>query len=191
MLLFIIFLSIVFCLSFKISYGATVRECVKKEELKYNVNGDVSVKNALDKCIENIADAQVTPLYMNATSPVEITITVYINNLISVSELQNSATLDFFLYFQWNDPRFYLPALYDEMKKKDPKSVAKILDLTYLAGSIWRPQFAFPEVTSNTETDFYLRLDDIDKNTTFSFLSHRIVTTVQTAFSYEGKILSY
>ena len=52
--------------------------------------------------------------------PVEVFMSFQFNNLLSISELEGTATLDFFWRLYWIDPRLKMPSLWDALNDTKP-----------------------------------------------------------------------
>ena len=174
------------------SVYAALRECVNASSLTFDDDDNVAVEEALATCLKNIKDPSMTPM-LKTGIPLDVNVTVYINNLISINEIENTATIDLFIAFNWFDQRLLMPDLYKELSKKN----ITIIELTPLIGAdlitgdsfnLWKPAISYPEAISNDETDFYLRLSNPwnpSLGSLVSYLSHRVITLVQTDFNYK------
>lgn len=130
----------------------------------YLANGQIDLDSTLYNCSANINGALIIPSYVpkpsGAYEPVNMSIQIKVNELISVDDITSSVTMGFFLRLQWYDERWYLPELFETLT---PQAAADGLDITPYINSqnplnIWLPDIVFYEATAIDPISEFIRL---------------------------------
>ena len=170
--------------------GFTFPKCVQPKDMIYYAN-TVSIQEALRTCLTFVKDAALIPGYVTGEVS-NVSAQIYINNLIGIDEISNTATIDFFMTLRWKDYRLHMPDVFNAYAKQTkgkfgsnaPIDITSALTSSEnpVPSAIWRPSIAFPEAIDITETDYYYRLYNTSE---ILYLTHRIGTFVQTSFDYK------
>jgi len=116
---------------------------------------------------------------------INVTMDVSLNNLISVDEVTNTASFDFFLRLSWYDNRLYMPALF-----RSVNSFPGIIEVTPAMGEsnifgattgLWLPDIIFPDAQELYSSDQFVR---IYSNGGVMWIQHIIITVLQSNFDY-------
>jgi len=89
----------------------------------FDFQGNVLVEKTIVNCV-NSFDALLYPGLAFGTVET-VNITIYINNLISIQEVSNTASLDFFVNLKWVDPRLNMPNLWTHLENQGSNSDCK------------------------------------------------------------------
>jgi len=100
---------------------------------------------AIKLCFQRVKDAQMWPGYVDGTL-MNVTHSISLNNLVSLSEVDNTITLDFFHFMEYVEPRFSMPDLWDQFNAQG--NPVQEIELNALLGetsidgttyNIWQP----------------------------------------------------
>ena len=75
------------------------------------------IVESLYDCVDHITDALQPPSYLNNAGVLTVYVAYAINNLMSVSELDSTVTLDFYWRLYWMDERLNIPSLWEAVNK--------------------------------------------------------------------------
>ena len=90
------------------NFNFTVPPCLSQPLYKNdNVNPDIFT--TMYACVDNITDAMDPPSYLKGAPPVETFSSFQVNGMMSLSELEGTATFDFFWRIYWLDQRMNMP----------------------------------------------------------------------------------
>jgi hypothetical protein len=163
------------------------------DEVEY-INGAPSVTLTLIKCLKNISDPLAFPGYFYSPPKVFwVDTQVAINNLITVSEVENSVTFDFFFRVNWVDTRLKISDLANALNEINPEIVRAGFDISQIVGvpdistqdqpGIWYPDLFFPEASVIDSNSQLLRYrPDTGK---LEWSRHIIITLLQSTFEYQ------
>ena len=153
------------------------------------VRGVPSISQTLAKCLGNIADPVLYPGYSLAVSePTVISVQFAINNLITVDEVQNLVSFDFFFRTYWTDSRLSMPPLWAALNRNDSKLGVEIDPLLHGYQTVngyqfgfWVPDFIFIDALS---CDVQLTSVKLYPNGSIAMSQHIVITLMQSGFLY-------
>jgi hypothetical protein len=139
--------------------------CVNETELIYAPDGYLSIQDSLAACLNNVHDPQLFPNFYLKT-PLNISVQIALVDLISVTEITSSVTMSCFFRLYWQDVRLTMPALWDQIYSYTGSNALAMngIEIVQLQGvknqaySIWLPDIAFPDITSNSISSQLLRI---------------------------------
>jgi hypothetical protein len=156
--------------------------------LTFTAGGTVDVGTMLYECMENIPSSLIPPSYydMDGTGyhPVNISIQFVLNNLINVDDLQSQMTLDYYFRCSWQDPRIYLPQIWNYL---NPEAAEDGIVITpYLLNSnnaldIWTPDFYFVD---STNQEIIAEAMKLRPNGSIYWTRHFVITLAQPAMNF-------
>jgi len=97
------------------SSSTTVAIC-NNDTVYFDFQGNVLAEKTIVNCINSFDSLLYPGLAYGSIETVNITI--YINNLISIQEVSNTVSLDFFVNLKWVDSRLSMPNLWTQLKKQ-------------------------------------------------------------------------
>lgn len=122
------------------------------------------IRSTLYDCVENIADAYNIPGYLNGSKPTPVRVAYAFNNLISISEIESTVTIDFFFRNFWMDQRLNMPELWSALSKTKPTLLIDGIELTTFIRDptdplrIWLPDLYFANGNDYYSTAETIRL---------------------------------
>lgn len=115
-----------FCSAAQLNQGYPV--CA---ENSFGVGGRIDVETMLYNCSNNIPGAMMIPSlypYENGTfHPVNVSVQLVLNNLISIDDVTSEVRLDFWFRNFWDDPRWYMPDMWQYL---NPECMYEGMDIT-------------------------------------------------------------
>ena len=136
--------------------------CINNISQLAYMGGELSASQTFYNCLANIGDPAMIATFYNATYNGILTInsSLTLNNLASIDEVTQSATLQFSLRLYWKDDRFAMPEFWD----KTPLSTQSFgIDLTTIMINssilLWTPDIRFPDAVEINYYATYLRLN--------------------------------
>jgi len=125
--------------------------CVNESSLVYSSQGGVSIMGTLEQCMKNMGgDIVFFPGYLTGES-VNVSVSVSLNNIIGVSEVRNTISLDLYLYFSWTDYRLAMPALFNAIGYQgnfglDITPAINVQNIFGATTNVWLPEVMFPGI---------------------------------------------
>jgi len=108
------------------------------------------------------------------------------NNLMSVAEIDMTATIDFFFRLYWVDERFNMPELWDTMARDKPELILDGIELGNLIRdranplAIWMPNIY---ITNAKQIDFMAETIRLRPGGLMFWSRHAVATLQQSRFS--------
>ena len=139
------------------------------------------IRSTMYDCIDNIADAYLPPSYLNNTNLTEIQIAFALNNLMSVSEIESTVTMDFFFRIYWVDQRLNVPALWDALTEVKPTILTDGIHLEQLIRDDAQPlRIWLPDIYFNNGKELHTMAETIRvRPGGMFFWSRHVVATLQ------------
>ena len=78
------------------------------------LNGYPDVTSSIEQCIETIPSIMNPASYITGV-PINVTISIALNNLVFVDEVEGKAKVDFYLRLRWDEPRMNISNLFDAL----------------------------------------------------------------------------
>lgn len=165
--------------------------CVDQSTLVW-VNGSLSISQTFARCLQNISDPALWPYYDQVPLQDQLIdhVQVSINNLISVDEVSNEVSFDFFFRQNWTDPRLDMPALFEALNRNDSSGIdiSPLLLNSYqsIQGyqyGIWVPNNIFYDAVDKQITDTVIKL--YPKGLVY-ISQHIVITLLQSNFKYHS-----
>jgi hypothetical protein len=132
-------ISAVICLLFgqatciRLPYGKNVSfsspPCLSEPLYKNNPENP-DIFSSMYACVDNITDALDPPSYLKNAPPVETFSSFQVNGMMSLSELEGTATFDFFWRIYWLDQRMNMPAFWTAINETRPELTTAGIDIT-------------------------------------------------------------
>jgi hypothetical protein len=162
--------------------------CVDESTVVFTAyNNQPSIIGTLLNCLLEIQDAMVSPVY-SLGETLNISTTVVLNNLVSISEMTNEAVFDLVLLLRWQDYRLDMPALWAAC---DPwvyefgvelSQAAEVFNIQGTQAAIWLPDIIFPDATND---DIVTNSFKIYPEGEVRYQAHIRVTLAQPNFQYD------
>eukprot|EP01038_Epipyxis_sp_PR26KG_P016287 gene16287-22184_t len=142
----------------------------------------------LINCSNNIPGPLLPPSYFpnetNDNSPVAVKFGMIINNLINVDDISSQLTMDFYYRLGWNDPRWFIPDLFNHL---NPEALLEGLDITqYVRNTnqlnIWLSDLVFYQ---STDVTMIAELIKLYPNGTIYWSRHLLATFSQPQMSFK------
>ncbi|VDD92267.1 unnamed protein product [Enterobius vermicularis] len=133
----------------------------------------VDISQILDSLVDNTTyNKQLRPQF--GGKPTEVTVSIRVSTISSISEVNMDFTVDLYLRQMWNDPRL---AFFDKYELPIEEIQPITVGLDYLS-LLWRPDTFFPNAKqtnyhSATTRNLFLRIDPIGN----VFTSERLTVT--------------
>lgn len=177
---FILLLVIVFCAT--LIFAKDYHLC---SDVVTNQFGEIDVEATLFNCTTNIRGGMLPPSYFGAISPREynptiVNISIGINTLINVNDVDAQVTFDLYYEMYWKDPRLALPdELWDDINPA--VGVFEGIEITpYVRGQnqlqIWLPDI---QIMEGVEFSVQAELIHLFKNRSIFWSRHVVVTLTQ------------
>lgn len=143
----------------------------------------------LYECTSNIPSSQLIPSYFRIKEdvpyyPINITIQVVVNNLISVDDITSSMTMDMYLRLSWTDSRWNMPGLFRHLNPEcalDGVDVTQFVRNANNALNVWLPDVVF---TDDTNDVLISELIKIKPKGVFYWSRHRASTFAESQMSF-------
>ena len=74
--------------------------CVNDSTISYDFEGNPAIIGTFVNCLKSVQDAMIAPFYDN-TRRINVSTEVFLNNLISVNEVESAVTLDIYFSTSW------------------------------------------------------------------------------------------
>ena len=124
----------------------------------FNLQGNLDIYAMFTNCTKTMSGSLFPPSYFpnpltGNYAPLNVSINIAINNLISVDDLTFEVSLDFWFRNYWQDPRIYLPDMWQYL---NPAVAGGGLDITQYVRNLanpvnfWLPDIIFFEGTEYT-----------------------------------------
>ena len=96
--------------------------------------GNPDISATLMDCILHIADPMLCPSFISNSGTKNLYVAFSFNNLMDVSELEGTVTMDFYFRLYWTDERLNFPSLWDAIQYNTSNSflVDTGIDITEL-----------------------------------------------------------
>lgn len=176
------FIAFVWLASLCIStFAASPPPCITSTDQFGYVNGSISSSQTFYNCLANIPDATLLPSYYNNkfNGIVYFSTAITLNNLISIDEIEGTATLSFSLGLSWVDSRFAMPIFWST-------TGSKTITLTTLVSNdsvlIFQPQLRFADAMEVEVTNEELSFNN--KNM-FVMKAAVVLKIVQSGFTFK------
>ncbi len=170
-----------------IGQPANIPPCISDPSQVVYINGVISATSTFFACMNNMADPGMLPTFFNGsyTGITQINTTLVMNNLEYIDEIEGTARLQFSLRLYWQDNRYAMPALWDDM---NPNTYSQGIDLTQSVLNngntfLWLPTMRFPDASEVNIISQYLKLNASN----IFFLSYALdITLVQPGFNFKS-----
>ena len=122
---------------------------------------------------------------MYHSSAVETYISIQINSLIKLDELEETATMDIFFRVYWEDQRRHMPSLWEILNITSPDLLTEGVDLTQMIRNqdsplnIWLPDLYMVNVKESNYLDETIRMQP---GGVFFWSRHVVATIAQSQF---------
>ncbi len=103
------------------------------------IGSNVDITSTLYNCVANMADPVCVPSYLNGTNVTDVRLAYKINNLMSVAEIEMTATIDFFFRIYWVDQRFNFPELWELLADSKPELLLDGIELRDMIRDVSNP----------------------------------------------------
>lgn len=130
--------------------------------------------------------------YLYLTSTVETYISIQVNSLIKLDELEETATMDLFFRVYWEDPRMHMPGLWDILNITSPDLLEVGIDLTQLIRNqdsplnVWLPDLYMVNIKDSMWLDETIRMQP---GGVFFWSRHVVATIAQSQFGKQFVLL--
>lgn len=125
----------------------------------YLTTGMIDISNMLYNCSNNMVGSLMPPSMFTTNMdgvyhPTNVSIGITLNSLVFVDAVQSQMTLDYFLKLQWQDPRWFMPGLFQHL---NPEATHEGFDITLYINNqnaplnIWLPDIFFYETASTSQ----------------------------------------
>lgn len=186
LLLIVTFLSSFFSFCYCASYSYP--RCT---ELAFKSNGELDIQTMLYNCSNFIAGNTIPPSAYLSTNgiyePMNVSVQICLNNLISVDDLNNQLTIDFFFRLRWIDPRWNISTeMWNYLNPKTATSDGlNIIDYVDNQNelNIWRPDITFQSVNNK---EILIESFKMFPNNQFYWARHMVATFTQPSMNYQN-----
>ena len=154
----------------------------------FAIIGNPDIKRTMYDCVDNTLDMFQPPSFTNGADPVDVYVAFAINNLISISELESTVTLDFYWRLYWQDPRLNVPSMWEAINQTSARPLindgAELREMVRNDDNplnIWLPDVMFPD---GKEVEFPPEGETItiSPNGVMFWSRHTVATLMQPAF---------
>jgi hypothetical protein len=111
--------------------------------------GNPDMQTTLYNCMNNISYVLQPPSYCAGAEPVSVYVAYKLNNLMEVSELEGTITMDFFFKLFWMDSRLNIPSLWPALNESNPHIMKDGAELVLMVRNednplnLWLPDLIF------------------------------------------------
>lgn len=143
--------------------------------------GNPDMQTTLYNCMNNISYQLQPPSYCAGADPVSVYVAYKINNLMQVSELAGTITMEFFFKEFWMDPRINIPTLWPALNASNPAILENGAELNLMVRNqdtplnLWLPDLIFYNSNEIIVMEETIRLRPGGQ----IFWSRRLVVTLQ------------
>eukprot|EP01038_Epipyxis_sp_PR26KG_P010601 gene10601-14241_t len=146
--------------------------------------GFADVTKTLINCSNFAPQPLMAPSIFFGAAPINVSLQILFNNLISVSDLQQSFTFDCYFRLFWYDNRYSINKLFSKVNTDAARNGLEMIDIIKTSGEllVWKPDIIFVDATEETIFAESLRLKP---NGLIIWTRHIVVTLSEANFNYD------
>jgi hypothetical protein len=149
-------------------------------------NGAPDIARAMYNCSSNILNTFLIPSYYPGSQPVNVSVQIVLNNLISINEVDGVAKLDLYLRLTWRDGRWNIANLWENVKLSMFQQGIEFRNFFINPQSelpLWTPDIMFQD-----SIDFQVISETIkfQRNETFYWSRHCVLTIAQPGWRFDN-----
>lgn len=149
-------------------------------------NGAPDIARAMYNCSANILNTFLIPSYYPESQPVNVSVQIVLNNLISIDEVEGVAKLDLYFRLTWRDERWNIANLWENVKVPMIQQGIDFRNFFVNPQSelpLWTPDLMFQDAI-----DFQVIAETIklQRNETFYWSRHCVLTIAQPGWRFDN-----
>lgn len=118
--------------------------CINTESDLVYVDSQLSISQTISKCLDNVVDPSIIPVIRNGEiiDTLRVAVSLQLNNIISIDEINKKTLLDFEVILKWEDDRFNMPLFWNKTSNFIQSNGIELTDLLS-SNDIWKPELKF------------------------------------------------